>query len=144
MVIHFLIYGVVGWCTEIVWTAVHDALRARRRGERIDPRLAGRTYLWMFPIYGGGGLAFEVVHAGVIGWPWVARGLLYMVGCFAVEYASGWAIERATGRVPWDYSSTRWNVHGLIRLDYAPAWFAFGMLLERVENVVRVIEGCVR
>jgi len=67
-----------------------------------------------------------------------------MLGCFAVEYASGWAIKRATGTVPWDYASTRWNVHALIRLDYAPVWFVFGLLLERVQQVAHMIEACVR
>jgi len=144
MLIRLLLYGVFGWCAEIVWTALHDAVGARWRGEPIDPRLAGRTYLWMFLIYGGGGLAFEIVHAGVANWPRVARGLLYMLGCFAVEYASGWAIKRATGTVPWEYASTRWNVHALIRLDYAPVWFVFGLLLERVQQVAHMIEACVR
>jgi uncharacterized membrane protein len=143
MLIGFLVYGVFGWCAEIVWTALHDAVRALGRRQRIDPRLAGRTYLWMFPIYGGGGLLFEVVYGRVAGWPWAARGMLYMVGCFAVEYASGWAIRRATGAVPWDYTASRWNVHALIRLDYAPVWFVFGMLLERVEHLAHVFTVCV-
>ncbi len=133
----FLIYACFGWCAEIVWTAcyaVGEAVRARRA---IDWRLAGRTYLWMFPIYGGGGLAFEVAHARVAGWPWPARGAIYMLGCFVIEYVTGWIIKRITGKIPWDYSYARWHVHGLIRLDYAPVWFAFGLILEQVERVAR-------
>jgi len=93
----------------------------------------------MFPIYGGGGLLFELVHAAVGTWPWFGRGLVYMAGCFAVEYTSGWLIQRATGAIPWDYSHRRWQVHGLIRLDYAPVWFLFGLLLERVEMLVTTV-----
>ena len=138
--IRFLVYGVFGWCTEIVWTAVTDAVEARLDGRAIDRRLVGTTYLWMFPIYAGGGLAFEVAHGLLAGLPWVGRGLVYMVGCFVVEYAAGWVIRQATGSVPWDYSQRRWQVHGLIRLDYAPAWFVFGLLLERVEQWAFAIE----
>jgi uncharacterized membrane protein len=146
MPIRFLIYGLFGWCAEIVWTAAYDVGAALRAGQRIDARLAGRTYLWMLPIYGGGGLAFEVAHRALAphGWPLLARGLIYMVGCFVVEYVSGWIIKQATGRIPWDYSYARWHVHGLIRLDYAPVWFGFGLALEIVERAARAIEPALR
>ena len=135
MIDRFVLFGAFGWCAEIVWTALYAFVSAVRGGKRPDPRLAGNSYLWMFPIYGGGGLLFERVHAALGATPWPARGLVYMLGCFAIEYLAGRIIKAATGRVPWDYSYARFHVHGLIRLDYAPLWFAFGMLLERVEQV---------
>ena len=137
MLIRFLLYGIFGWCAEVVWTASQNAVVALAAGQRIDPRLMGHTYLWMFPIYGVGGLLFELVHRAVADWPWPLRGFVYMLGCFAVEYATGWLIKRVTGTIPWDYSHTRWHVHGLIRLDYIPVWFVFGLLLERVEVLVQ-------
>jgi len=144
MWIRFLLYGAFGWCTEIVWTACHDLAEKLAAGERPDGRLAGRTYLWMFPIYAFGGLAFEVVFSLIGGWPWVARGFLYMIGCFAIEYAAGWGIRRLTGSVPWDYSQARFGVHDLIRLDYAPAWFAFGLILEVVSRLASACEPAIR
>lgn len=137
MLTRLFLYGCFGWCAEIVWTALTDAVVAWRRGERVDPRLTGHSYLWVLPIYGGGGVLFEVVHGLVHSAPWLLRGTVYMLGCFGVEYATGWLIQRATGQIPWDYSAQRWHVRGLIRLDYAPVWFAFGLLLERVERFVR-------
>jgi uncharacterized membrane protein len=139
-VIRFVLYGIFGWCAEIIWTASTGAAQALAARRRIDRRLLGYTFLWMFPIYGGGGLLFELVHARVAGWPWPARGVTYMLGCFAVEYAAGWSLNRGTGTIPWDYSHARWNVQGLIRLDYAPVWFGFGLLLESVEQLVRGVE----
>ena len=136
----FVVYGAFGWCAEIVWTACYAAVAARRAKKAVDLRLVGRTYLWMFPIYGAGGLLFEIAHAMVADWPWAMRGLLYMLGCFAVEAASGAAIKLVTGKIPWDYSYARWNIAGLVRLDYIPVWFVFGLLLERVELVARAIE----
>lgn len=140
MWLRFIVYGVFGWCTEIVWTACHDAAEKLAAGERPDVRLAGRTYLWMFPIYGFGGLLFEFAYRFIASWPLLLRGTVYIVGCFAVEYATGWLIQRLTGKVPWDYSQARWNVHSLIRLDYAPAWFVFGLLLERVARLAAEME----
>ena len=67
-----------------------------------------------------------------------------MLGIFAVEYAAGWALKRVTGRCPWDYSYARSSVHGYIRLDYAPVWFAFGMMLERVHDVMIAVDEPLR
>lgn len=147
MLERFLIYGLVGWCAEIVWTAAYELVSGTRK-DPLDVRvrvpmtrperwkLMGHTYLWMLPVYGLGGLAFEPCHELVRGWHWALRGLFYMVGCFAVEYVAGWLLRRLGGRCPWDYSYARWHVHGLVRLDYAPVWVVFGLALERVHDAV--------
>jgi uncharacterized membrane protein len=142
--IRVLLYGTFGWCAEIVWTAVHDVAASLIARRAVDLKLAGHTYLWMLPIYGVGGRLFEVVHTALGGAPWPLRGMVYMLGCFAVEYATGFAIKRLAGEIPWDYSHRRWHVHGLIRLDYAPVWFCFGLLLEHVEVAVKAMESGLR
>jgi uncharacterized membrane protein len=66
---------------------------------------------------------------------WLVRGLIYLLGFFAVEYLSGWLLKRFTGSCPWDYSKwTRWSVRGYIRLDYAPIWFLVGLGLEPIHD----------
>ena len=139
MALRFLLFGLFGWCTEIVFTALYglgEALVARRR---VDWALPGTSYLWMLPIYGGGGLLFERAYAVVAELPWPVRGGLYMIGCFVVEYTTGLAIKLVTGKIPWDYSHARFHLHGLIRWDYAPAWFAFGLVLEKVMAWIHAI-----
>ena len=135
--LRFAAYGVFGWAAEILWSACYLLVAAVRAGQPIDRRLMGKTYLWMFPIYGAGGFAFEAVHAAIGGWPLVARGLVYMAGCFVIEYAAGMLLKAATGKIPWDYSYARWHLHGAIRFDYAPVWFVFGLCLEPVEALIR-------
>lgn len=124
MLTRFLIYGALGWVVEIVWTGLGSLLRR-------DPRLVATTYLWMFPIYGGGALLFERLYPVIADQPWPLRGLVWTAAIFALEYVSGWLIRRAVGRSPWDYSGARLSVDGLIRLDYAPAWFLLGLIFER-------------
>jgi uncharacterized membrane protein len=131
VVIRFVIYGLLGWCGEIIWTALSEKVTGAQPGWR----LPGTTYLWMFPIYGLIAPLYEPVHNLSRNWPWPARGLVYMLGFFAVEYLSGWLLRRLTGVCPWDYAArTRWHIHGLIRLDYAPVWFAVGLALEPVHD----------
>ncbi len=154
--LRFVLYGLLGWCAEIVWTALYDAVTGTRRAEgevaahvkttRSERlRLVGRTYLWMFPIYGSAALLFEPAHDAIRRWPWPARGAIECDGIFAVEALSGLLLKRATGRVPWDYSASRASaLGGTIRLDYAPVWFSFGLLLERAHDFFVAVEPALR
>lgn len=131
MLIRFVIYGLLGWCMEVVWTASREKLTGKQAGWA----LRGTTYLWMFLIYGLIAPLFEPAHNAIRPWPWPIRGVLYVTGIFAIEYATGWLLRRFTGACPWDYTGyTRWHVNGLIRLDYAPAWFLMALVVERLHD----------
>ena len=124
--LHFVIYGLLGWCLEIIWTGLGSLINR-------DVRLTGKTYLWMFPIYGSV-ILFEPVHDFIRHWPMWERGIVWILLCFSVEYLSGWMLRKILGKVPWNYSRAALNVHGLIRLDYAPAWFVAGLLFEKIHD----------
>ena len=123
---HVLIYGLLGWCIEVIWTGVGSLLTG-------DPRLTATTYLWMFPIYSTAVL-FEPVHDAIRVWSVWRRGVVWMAFCFAVEYLTGWLLASLLGVAPWDYSGSAFHIHGLIRLDYGPAWFAAGLVFEKVHD----------
>ncbi len=133
MPIRFVLYGLLGWAIEIVWTALSSTVGGAQRGWR----LAGTTYLWMFPIYGLLAPLYEPLHDAIRAWPWPLRGLLYGLGFLAVEYAAGWLLRRLTGTCPWDYTGRcRRHLHGLIRLDYGPLWALLGLALEPVHDLL--------
>lgn len=117
----FIRCGLIGWCMEICWTGIRSMLQG-------DVRLTGQSSLWMFPIYG-------MASAIVPFYPMIKplnilfRGYLYMICFFAVEYVTG-SLLRFFGACPWDYSECRFQVNGLIRLDYGPAWFGAGLFFE--------------
>lgn len=123
---HFIIYGLLGWLVEIFWTGLGSLLNG-------DVRLTAKTYLWMFPIYGLA-ILFEPVHDAIRPMTVWVRGTIWMLLCFAMEYISGWILRDIIGTVPWDYSQAFFNIHGLIRLDYAPAWFVAGLLFEKIHD----------
>ncbi len=119
---NFLRCGLTGWCMELIFTALH-ALRRR------DYTLKGTTSLWMFPIYGGAAFLAplcRLLHQKNL----PTRGLTYTGIIFLAEYISG-TLLTAKNLCPWDYSRSKWNVRGMIRLDYAPLWFLAGLLLEQ-------------
>jgi hypothetical protein len=133
-----LIYGLAGWCSEVVSTGL------RSRGRDQDWRLSSHTYLWMLPVYGVAAYLFEPAYAATkkAGTPWWGRAMLWTGGIYAVEAASGEAIRQLTGEVPWDYSRPRgvkpvpahWR--GLVRPSYAPVWFAVGLGMEKLDGLL--------
>ncbi|MBQ2400565.1 MAG: hypothetical protein II311_00965 [Lachnospiraceae bacterium] len=131
---NFLKCGVAGWCMEIIFTSM-ESIAAK------DMRLMGRISLLMFPIYGMGAMLRPIS-----GWMdrWIGEphaltpkdifwrhGFSDMVLIFCAEYVTG-AFLKARNMCPWDYSGRIWNVDGLIRLDFAPFWFAAGLIFERL------------
>lgn len=119
----FWICGLTGWCLEILYTSM-GCIREK------DFRLTGKTSIWMFPIYGMAAF-ISPVYKKIKHVPRVFRGMLYSTGFFACEYASG-ALLKKHGMCPWDYSKAKYNINGLIRLDFAPLWFATGLLYEEL------------
>lgn len=122
---NFLKCGLIGWCMEIIFTAL-DSFRRR------DMRLMGNTSIWMFPIYGSAALLYPVCLLLKKKPIWF-RGLSYMSLIFSVEFLTGHLLAKHN-LCPWNYRRSRWNVRQVIRLDYAPFWFAAGLLFEHVLN----------
>ncbi len=111
---------------EIVWTGFGSLVRG-------DLRLQGVSYLWMFPIYGLA-VFLEPVHNRIRRFVWYIRGMIWTGVIFSIEFVTGLLIEATVGTVPWDYSDSAYSVAGLIRLDYAPAWFVVGLLFEQLHD----------
>lgn len=121
MVRNFIRCGVMGWCLEVMFTGIGSLVRH-------DYSLLSRTSLLMFPIYGLGAL-IQPVSKLMSKRNILFRGLLYMCGIFGTEYVSGDFLRRR-GICPWDYSASKLNINGVIRLDFAPLWFGTGLLFE--------------
>ena len=127
MLKRFIIYGLFGWGIEIVWTGIGSLLGG-------NLQLFGYTNLWMFFIYGMG-IFLEFIHDTIRGWIWPLRGLLWVLIIWTIEYSSGLLLLHILGVYPWRYYGP-FAVNGLIRLDYAPAWFVAGLLFERMHKLL--------
>lgn len=113
----------IGWGLEIFWTGLTSF---RRR----QMKLEGHSSIWMFPIYGMAAclapLSRLLRHQRL----WI-RGLVYAACIFLTEFLTG-SLLKKFNLCPWDYSKARWNIKGVIRLDYAPVWFLTGLLYEKI------------
>ena len=97
---------------------------------RGDITLEGFTNLWMFFIYGSA-VFLEPIHHIISRWSWIARGIIWIVLIWGIEYTSGLVLVSVLGVYPWKYTGP-FVVDGLVRLDYAPAWFVAGLVFERI------------
>ena len=118
---NFIICGITGWCMEIVFTA----FKAFRRREL---KLNGKTSIWMFPIYGMASI-IKPVFRWLKNKTLIIRGLIYTIMIFITEYTTGSFLKKKN-MCPWDYSKAKYNINGLIRIDYAPLWFISGLIFE--------------
>ena len=121
MIKNFFTCGIVGWCLEILFTAWH-AFQKR------DYKLKGNTSLWMFPIYGLATLLAPLSIA-LNKKPVFLRGCVYTFFIFLTEFITGKLLKKHD-LCPWNYETSKYNIQGVIRLDYAPLWFAMGLLYE--------------
>ena len=129
MLKRFIIYGVIGWSIEIVWTGLHSLIFG-------DIVMQSYTNLWMFFIYGCA-IFLEPLHDIMKEWRWVFRGVLWVVIIWGIEYTSGTILLNLLGRYPWYYSG-KFAIDNLVRIDYAPAWFVAGLFFERVHKTLDI------
>jgi len=127
----FIIYGLAGWCAEIIWNGVRSLIQG-------DIILIGWTSMWMFPIYGLM-IFLEPIHNRIRNFPLIFRGGIYTVLIFLVEFLIGLILSVLLGACPWDYAGSPLSVWGVIRLDFAPVWFIGGLLFEKLHDILKSI-----
>lgn len=120
---NFVKCGLIGWCMEIFWTSIGKL-------KKHDKKLIGETSLIMFPIYGMAAV-FKPIHEKIKSKNFIVRGSIYTTFIYAVEYTTGTLLKRKN-ICPWDYSKSKYNINGVVRLDYAPVWFIVGLLYEKM------------
>ena len=126
--LRFYVYGIQGFCHEIIFTALYDFVVTG------NWQLKGQSALSSFLIYGTGGLMVEVLYISL----YVRRKIgriyrlpLYLLIAFIWEYMWG-LLLRQFNACPWDYSQYTYNIQGLITLEYAPGWLLLSFITDLV------------
>lgn len=123
---NFIICGLIGWCMECFWTGMSSIFSKR------DKKLSCHTSIWMFLIYGLAACFYPICKK-LCNKNILCRGGIYIILIFIIEYITGITLKKFDA-CPWDYSKAKLNYKGVIRLDYAPAWFIAGLFFEKVIN----------
>jgi hypothetical protein len=121
----FLIFSFFGVGIEVLFSSIHDYIRYR------DISFKGRSYLWMFPLYGIWGLAIGPLYGLIEVIPFVLRGFVYLAVIFAGELSYGYLLKFIIKKCPWEYKG-RWTIKGVVNLLYLPFWLIFGYVSELI------------
>lgn len=128
----FIIYAFLGWCTEVSYAAL-DTGRFVNRGFLNGPYC---------PIYGCG-----IVIVVAILTPLKSSLLILFLGSLilttALEYLTGFLLEKVFHNKWWDYSDKPFNIKGYICLKFSVYWgLACTFVMDIVHPVIyRVITG---
>lgn len=117
----FYFYCFFGW----VFESAYVSARKRRFVNR------GFLRLPLLPLYGFGAVMMLWVSLPFRDRPWLVF-LLGMGAATALEYVTGWAMERLFKIKYWDYSGQRFQLGGYICLSSSLAWGCLTLLLTRV------------
>jgi len=112
---------------EVLWTGLAEL-------KRKNFTLRSTTSLWMFFIYGMV-VFIEPVFTLIAPLNFIFRGMIYAILIMSGEFLTGTLLKRVDV-CPWDYSTTRFHVKGIVRLDYFPAWMIAGLLFERIYRII--------
>ena len=123
MITRFIIYGAIGCLMEVLWTGLSELISK-------NYKLSSKTSLWMFFIYGMV-VFLEPFFRLVAPLNFLLRGLIYASFIFLGEFITGTLLKRAN-ICPWDYSHVRFQVRGVVRFDYLPAWAMAGLIFEQL------------
>lgn len=138
-IIAFCFFSCIGITCEIFFTSFYDNINSVTDGGNWDWSLKGHSYVWMFFIYGPASFLIPIVMDKMNKIPLLARLMVYSIGILAVEFVSGFLLDKLTGACPWEYK-TGLHIMGYIRLDYVPAWMGFAFLLEKLVLFFREIK----
>lgn len=120
---NFVLCGLTGWGFECFFTGCKGLFKK-------DKKLTCKTSLWMFGIYGMGFL-IKPIYNIIKNIPTFFRGIIYSIMIFFTEFVTGVILKKHKA-CPWDYSDSKYNIKGVIRLDYAPLWFIVGLIYENI------------
>ncbi len=128
---YFFIYAFLGWCTEVAFFAVKTG-KFVNRGFLNGP---------VCPIYG-----FGLVVVILLLTPLSGNLLLLFAGSMvltsALEFVTGWALEKIFHTRWWDYTNQRFNLKGYICLEFSIIWgLAATFVMKIIQPIIAAAVG---
>ncbi|XP_076017018.1 transmembrane protein 229B-like isoform X2 [Genypterus blacodes] len=128
--VRLYVYALHGLLCEVAFTALCDWFSTQ------DRRLVGHSSLWALPMYATAIYVMESLRAKLLALhhSLPVRLITYTLFIYLWEFSWGVGL-RLMGACPWDYSAYRYNLGGLVTLEYALPWGVASLIVEK--HVIR-------
>ncbi len=137
----FIIYSIVGWIMETIYTLITDKILSNR-GFLIGP---------ICPIYGVGAVLIIILLSDYFTHP-LALFTLAIAICSILEYFTSYIMEKLFKARWWDYSNNKYNINGRICLEtmipfgliacllvYIINPFIYNLLIKIPNNITQIL-----
>ena len=114
----FAIYSFFGWIIEVIYRSI-----TQRRFVN-----AGFLFGPFVPLYGFGALFVILLQHFFHDWNIIARLFMFGVALTSIEYLVGYLAEKIFELTLWDYSESRFNLHGRVSLLFSIIWAGFAFV----------------
>ena len=111
-IVLFAIYAFMGWIIETIY-------RSFTQRQLIN---AGFLYGPFVPLYGFGASFIILIGFLIHPWPLPIQLIVYGLVLTFIEYFTGFAFEKVFKLKLWDYSESRFNLHGRVSLLFSIFW----------------------
>ncbi|XP_061646861.1 transmembrane protein 229b-like isoform X1 [Phyllopteryx taeniolatus] len=129
------VYALHGCFCEVTFTAVLDWCSIQ------DRRMMGYSSLWALPMYASAIYLMESLRGWLLAHhqPLSVRLITYTLFIYLWEFSWGSGL-RLLGACPWDYSGYKYNLGGLVTLEYALPWAIAAFIAEQhvIKNTLRI------
>ena len=123
-VLMYFVFSMIGWTIESMYRSIGETCTEKRKLSNFKFINSGFLYGPICPIYGAGGLVFEILLAKPK-LPFWAVLIVGMIAADIVEYITSVAMEKLFNARWWDYSNEFMNLHGRICLKHTIFWGIF-------------------
>ncbi len=123
-VLMYFVFSMIGWAVESMYRSIGETCTEKRKIWDFKFINSGFNYGPVCPIYGAGGLVFELLLVRPK-LPFWAVLLVGMIAADIVEYVTSVAMEKLFNARWWDYSNEFMNLHGRICLKHTIFWGIF-------------------
>jgi uncharacterized membrane protein len=117
-IVLFAIYSFMGWIIEAVYRSISQR-------QFIN---AGFLYGPFIPIYGFGAAFIIILEFLIHHWPLPIKLIVYGIVLTITEYYTGFVFEKVFKLNLWDYSDSRFNIHGRVSLLFSLCWTALALI----------------
>ncbi|XP_054654924.1 transmembrane protein 229B-like [Dunckerocampus dactyliophorus] len=135
MLARLYVYALHGCLCEVCFTAVLDWCSIQ------DRRMMGYSSLWALPMYASAIYVMERLRSWLLTHhqPLPLRLVTYTLFIYLWEFTWGTAL-RLLKACPWDYSGYKYNLGGLVTLEYAIPWAVAAFIAEQhvITNTLRI------